>query len=72
MGKNALKDFVANGFLVQDTQARVYIYKQQMGDHIQHGVLGLTSIDDYENNLIKKHEFTLKKKEEDRTKIIDN
>jgi uncharacterized protein (DUF1015 family) len=43
-----------------------------MGDHIQHGILGLTSIDDYENNLIKKHEFTLKKKEDDRTKIIDH
>jgi uncharacterized protein (DUF1015 family) len=42
-----------------------------MGDHIQHGILGLTSIDDYEKNLIKKHEFTLKRKEDDRTKIID-
>jgi uncharacterized protein (DUF1015 family) len=43
-----------------------------MGDHIQHGILGLTSINDYENNLIKKHEFTLKKKEDDRTRIIDH
>ena len=71
LGKNALKEFRENGLIVEDTQARVYIYKQQMGNHVQHGILGLTSIDDYERNLIKKHEFTLKRKEDDRTKIID-
>ena len=43
----------------------------QMGEHVQHGILGLTSIEDYEQNLIKKHEFTLKKKLEDRTCLID-
>jgi uncharacterized protein (DUF1015 family) len=42
----------------------------QMGAHIQHGILGLTSISDYENNLIKRHETTLKKKEDDRTNLI--
>lgn len=42
-----------------------------MGDHVQHGILGLTSIEDYEKDLIKKHEFTLKKKLEDRTCLID-
>lgn len=31
----------------------------------------LSSIEDYENNLIKKHEYTLQKKEDDRTKLTD-
>lgn len=42
-----------------------------MGSHIQHGILGLTSIADYEKNVIKRHETTLKKKEDDRTKLIN-
>ena len=66
-----LIEFRENGHLVQDTEARIYIYKQQLGNHVQHGILGLTSIEDYENNLIKKHEHTLKKKEDDFTRILD-
>ena len=31
----------------------------------------MSSIEDYENGLIKKHELTIKKKEEDRTKLCD-
>ena len=70
-GKKALDDFISKGNLVEDTQERIYIYKMQMGDHVQHGILGLTSIQDYENNLIKRHEYTLKKKEDDRTRLIN-
>jgi uncharacterized protein (DUF1015 family) len=35
------------------------------------GIMCCSSIDDYENNLIKKHEYTTKKKEEDRTRLTD-
>jgi uncharacterized protein (DUF1015 family) len=34
-------------------------------------LLGASSIDDYANDKIKKHEKTLKRKEEDRTKLAD-
>lgn len=37
----------------------------------QTGILGAASVDDYEHGRIKKHEFTIKKKEEDRTKLSD-
>jgi uncharacterized protein (DUF1015 family) len=33
--------------------------------------MALTSIEDYENNVIKRHEVTLQKKEQDRTKLTD-
>lgn len=33
--------------------------------------MALASVEDYENNRIKKHEFTLAKKEEDRTKLTN-
>lgn len=70
-GKKALNHFIENEYIQQDEEKRIYIYKMQMGDHVQHGILALTSIEDYENNLIKKHEFTLKKKLDDRTSLID-
>lgn len=57
--------------MVQDTEDRIYIYQQSMGDHTQFGLIGLACIDDYEENRIKRHEFTLAKKEADRTKLTD-
>ncbi len=42
-----------------------------MGDFTQLGIVAASSIDDYENDRIKKHEKTLPKKEEDRTKLTN-
>lgn len=70
-GLENLKAFCEKGFLVEDDVERMYIYQQTLGTHTQQGVLGLASIDDYENNLIKKHELTLPKKEADRTRLVD-
>lgn len=69
--RDNLKKFVDKGFLVQDGAARVYVYAQKMGEHIQYGIMALSHIDDYEQGIIKKHEFTRKDKEADRTKITD-
>jgi uncharacterized protein (DUF1015 family) len=69
--KKNLSKFVKNGWLKQDKEARLYVYAQKMGDHTQYGVMGLSSIEDYESNRIKKHELTRKDKEEDRTKFVD-
>ena len=49
----------------------MYIYRQVMGGHSQEGIVGLASIEDYETNKIKRHEYTLPKKEKDRTKLTD-
>lgn len=56
--------------LIQDENPYLYIYAQKMGNHIQYGIVGCTSADDYNNDKIKKHEFTRKVKEDDRTKHV--
>jgi len=60
------KDFIKKGWLVQDTDEKLYIYAQTMNGRTQYGIVGCTSIEDYFNNKIKKHELTRKDKEEDR------
>jgi len=58
--------FRENGWLVQDSEEKLYIYAQTMNGRTQYGIVGCTSIEDYFNNRIKKHELTRKDKEEDR------
>ena len=48
-----------------------YLYQQRMGDHVQTGLVAGASVDEYEHDLIKKHEFTRPDKEDDRTRHID-
>ncbi len=57
-----LKDAV---FFVDDKEY-YYIYAQTMNGRRQYGIVGAASIDDYFNNVIKKHELTRPDKEEDR------
>ena len=56
--------------LVQDEEPSLYIYRLKMGQHQQIGVAGLFSVDEYNRDLIKKHEKTRKDKEDDRTRHI--
>ena len=58
--------FQKNKWLVQDKDEELYIYAQTMNGRTQYGIVGCTSIEDYFNNKIKKHELTRKDKEEDR------
>ena len=60
------------GLLEQEKQDCYHIYAQQMGEHTQYGMVGLCSVDDYWNNVIKKHEHTQPKKENDRMKHVKN
>ena len=66
-----LKVFEDDGILVQDEQPMVYIYRQIMDGREQTGFVGCTSVDDYVNNVIKKHELTLLSKERDRLNHFD-
>lgn len=68
-GEN-IRDFIAKGILVQDTKPCFYVYKQQMGTHNQVGLAAVASIEEYQNNIIKKHELTRPDKEQDRIKNI--
>lgn len=59
------------GALQRETVPCVYLYQQTMGGHVQTGLACVCHIDDYENDIIKKHEKTRKDKEDDRTRLID-
>jgi len=61
----------ADGILVQDDAPKYYIYRQLMNGRVQTGLVGCTSIDEYMNNTIKKHEFTRPQKEQDRINNFD-
>jgi len=68
--KKNLDGLVSVGALVREPVPTVYLYRQQMGGHMQTGVAAVCHIDDYENDIIRKHEKTRKDKEDDRTRLI--
>jgi uncharacterized protein (DUF1015 family) len=53
-----------------DETASLYLYRLRMGNHEQTGVAGCFSVDEYESDVIKKHERTRRDKEDDRTRHI--
>jgi uncharacterized protein (DUF1015 family) len=58
--------------LVEEATPSVYVYRLRMGGHEQTGVAACFSVDEYEQDVIRKHERTRKDKEDDRTRhIID-
>lgn len=58
--------------LVEEATPSVYVYRLRMGNHEQSGVAACFSIDEYEQDVIRRHERTRKDKEDDRTRhIID-
>jgi uncharacterized protein (DUF1015 family) len=58
--------FQDNKILVQDEKPAYYIYELTMGGRKQTGLVCVSSVADYENNIIKKHELTRPEKELDR------
>jgi len=69
--KSNLDKMVAEGVFIQDQAACLYIYRQKRGQHIQTGLVACLSIDDYLNDVIKKHELTRADKEQDRIRHVD-
>jgi len=66
----AVQNFTAlrRSSLVVDDEASVYLYRLRMGDHEQTGVAACWALDEYERDVIKKHERTRQDKEDDRTR----
>ena len=62
---------IADGTFVTDTTTNYYIYELTMDGRTQTGIVACASIDDYVNNVIKKHENTRADKEEDRIRHVD-
>lgn len=70
-GADNLHKFINQGIMIQDEAPRFYIYKQVMGKHRQVGLMACASVEEYEKDLIKKHELTRQDKEDDRVNHID-
>lgn len=65
-----LKQFIDRGVLVVDDNPCYYIYELVMNGKSQTGLVALSSVKDYNNDIIKKHEFTRPEKEQDRINHI--
>lgn len=64
--KENLNAFVSRNLLFRENKPCYYIYRLTMDGRSQAGLVCGSSVDDYENGLIKKHEFTRPEKEQDR------
>lgn len=69
--KELLNDWIDKGYFVQDEKDCYYIYRLTMNGRAQTGIVACSSIDDYLNNVIKKHENTRADKEVDRIRHVD-
>jgi uncharacterized protein (DUF1015 family) len=70
VARSALDRLMADGTLVRDREPGLLLYRQEMDGRVQTGVVGCVHVDDYEKNVIRKHEKTRKDKEDDRTRHV--
>jgi uncharacterized protein (DUF1015 family) len=68
--KENLDAFISRNILFRESKPCYYIYQLIMNGRSQTGLVCGSSVDDYENDLIKKHEFTRPEKEQDRINHI--
>ncbi|CAN5224413.1 DUF1015 family protein [soil metagenome] len=69
-GAANLKKLLNSDLYSQDDKPAIYIYQLQTSSHTQTGVFTGASVQDYDNDVILKHELTRPDKENDRTKHI--
>jgi uncharacterized protein (DUF1015 family) len=68
--RRALDRLVAEGALRHDDRPALYLYREVMAGRAQTGVVGGVHVDDYEADVIRKHETTRPDKEDDRTRHL--
>lgn len=69
--KSMIRQWIEEGRFVQEDKPCYYLYEQVMDGRSQTGIVACASIDDYQNNVIKKHENTRADKEQDRINHVD-
>lgn len=69
--RELLDSRIADGTFITDTDKAYYVYELTMNGRTQTGIAACASIDDYNNNIIKKHENTRADKEQDRINHVD-
>lgn len=62
---------INDGLLIQDETPCYYVYRLTMGTHVQTGIVAAADVGAYDENRIRKHEFTRPAKEDDRVRQID-
>ena len=67
--KENFDKLVSGGHLVREDAPCMYLYRQQMGGHSQTGLVATFSAEDYDADVIKKHEKTREAKENDRYRL---
>src|SRR3954453_4802153 len=70
-GAFALQELVRRGVLVREPQPAFWVYRQQVRSRVQTGIVGLASVADYDNGVIRVHEHTRPDKEDERARHID-
>ena len=68
--REALDRLMADGVLIREGMQSLYLYRQIMSGRAQTGLVGCVHIDDYEREVIRKHEKTRPDKEDDRTRHV--
>lgn len=66
-----LDKMIDANILVKDNKASYYAYRMIMDGHEQIGLVAIASVEDYDTNRIRKHEFTRPVKEDDRVRQIE-
>lgn len=69
-GRDNLHSLLQSDAFIQEDNDALYIYRLIMNGRSQTGIFGCVSVDDYNNDVILKHELTRPDKEDDRTKHI--
>jgi len=69
--KDKYKEFIDQGILIKDRDAHIYVYRQTKDGHAFTGVIAGASVEEYEQDLIKKHEATLTSREAMFTNYLD-
>lgn len=69
-GRENLQKLISDGYLFQEEKPCYYLYAQTMNGRTQYGLVGSASVQDYWDDVIKKHEKTRKVKEEDRANHV--
>ncbi|HKW95663.1 MAG TPA: DUF1015 domain-containing protein, partial [Methylomirabilota bacterium] len=65
-----LDALLAQGALTREPEPALFLYRQVMDGRAQVGVVGCVHLDDYEADVIRKHEKTRPDKEDDRTRHV--
>lgn len=69
--RDMLQDMIEEGLFIEEEKEAYYVYELIMNGRSQVGIGACASVDDYERQIIKKHENTRAEKEADRIRHVD-